>query len=76
MHVNDFAEDRPPTLAQWRRLATELLALSGERAPTTRLAATELLLRVDTTEPAAAPAAASNGAAPAADDRARRAGAR
>ena len=61
MHHADFSVDLAPTRAQYRRLALELLRLAGEDAPVTRYEATELLLRLEASDPGAESAAAAHG---------------
>jgi hypothetical protein len=51
MHVEDFNEDRRPTRGQWEQIARGFCRAAGEPEPTTRLAATELLLRLRAADP-------------------------
>lgn len=56
MHANDFRDDLPVTRGQWEQLARGFCRFVDEPAPQTRLAATELLLRL---QGSATPAQAS-----------------
>lgn len=69
MHVNDFRDDLKPTRGQWEQIARAWCEYAGEAIPGTRLEATELLLRLRETDPAAttpetAPAAQRPAGAP------------
>lgn len=58
MNANDFREDLKPTRGQLAEIAREWTRLAGELFPETRVGATELLLRLRTTEtPVPAPEA-------------------
>lgn len=62
MHVDDFREDLKPSRGQWEQIAREMCRVAGEAAPSSRLGATNLLLRLresDPPDPAPDPAAAA-----------------
>jgi hypothetical protein len=53
VNVADFREDLPPTRGQWEQIARGFCRAAGEAEPTTRLEATELLLRLRAADPPA-----------------------
>jgi hypothetical protein len=47
MQRDDFRDDLPVSRGQWRAIALALLAQAAEPAPTSRMAATRLLVRLE-----------------------------
>lgn len=63
MNTNDFRDDLKPTRGQHEQIAREFARLARETYPGTRVEATELVLRLKTTQTpdhAAQPAAAAS----------------